>query len=409
MLEVSRGCTQEEWPKENDNEKDSLSAIRDKAALLCKDHLRGAWLSISPQDMIFNKVSGGLSNFLYYCALPEGTESISGEPNQLLLRLYGNMNQERAMETLVTESVIFTLLSESQRGPRLYGVFPGGRLEEYIEARPLTMQELADASISSLIADKVAQIHLMDVPINKQPKWIWQTIERWIKQINDIIASDKVEDNVRDMMNTLEQVNLHDEYIWLKDYLTNVKSPVVFCHNDLQKGNILLKNTKNITDNRKKSMTGKSDFEPDYENLTSESLVLIDFEYCSYNYRGFDLANHFCEWVYDYNNEEPPYFWQMESNQADVKQKEHFVKSYLQSLKKYPEYKPQPEDDLDFIMKEIEAFTMVCHFFWVLWSVVNSADSDICFDYWSFGEVRLQAYYRQKEKVLAEIENKKSS
>lgn len=56
MLEVSRGCTQEEWPKENDSEKDSLSAIRDKAAKLCRDHLRGAWLSISPQDMIFNKV-----------------------------------------------------------------------------------------------------------------------------------------------------------------------------------------------------------------------------------------------------------------------------------------------------------------------------------------------------------------
>lgn len=40
------------------------------------------------------------------------------------------------------------------------------------------MQELTDASISSLVADKVAQIHLMDVPINKQPKWLWQTMER---------------------------------------------------------------------------------------------------------------------------------------------------------------------------------------------------------------------------------------
>lgn len=60
-------------------------------------------------------------------------EATNSEPVRLLLRLYGNANQDRAMENLITESVIFTLLSESQRGPRLYGVFPGGRLEEYIE------------------------------------------------------------------------------------------------------------------------------------------------------------------------------------------------------------------------------------------------------------------------------------
>ena len=37
-------------------------------------------------------------------------------------------------------------------------------------------------------------------------------------------------------------------------------------------------------------------------------LALIDFEYCSYNYRAFDLANHFMEWTYDYTIEEFPHF-----------------------------------------------------------------------------------------------------
>lgn len=26
-------------------------------------------------------------------------------------------------------------------------------------------------------------------------------------------------------------------------------------------------------------------------------LLLIDYEYANYNYRGFDIGNHFCEWV----------------------------------------------------------------------------------------------------------------
>ena len=39
-----------------------------------------------------------------------------------------------------------------------------------------------------------------------------------------------------------------------------------------------------------------------------EKLVIIDFEYCSYNYRGFDVANHFCEWMYDYTFDKYPKF-----------------------------------------------------------------------------------------------------
>lgn len=76
--------------------------------------------------------SGGLSNLLYYCALPTDKKTLNNEPSRVLLRIYGQVNGERALETLITESVIFTLLSESQKGPRLFGVFPGGRLEEYI-------------------------------------------------------------------------------------------------------------------------------------------------------------------------------------------------------------------------------------------------------------------------------------
>lgn len=33
----------------------------------------------------------------------------------------------------IQESVVFSILSERKIGPRLYAVFPGGRLEEYIQ------------------------------------------------------------------------------------------------------------------------------------------------------------------------------------------------------------------------------------------------------------------------------------
>ena len=65
---------------------------------------------------------------------------------------------------------------------------------------------------------------------------------------------------------------------------------MVFCHNDVQAGNILVRHEPGNADER---------------------LMLIDFEYCGYNYRAFDIANHFSEWMYDYTNKKYPYFFSM--------------------------------------------------------------------------------------------------
>ena len=79
-----------------------------------------------------NIYSGGMSNFLFYCALPAMAKPKQGEPSRVLVRFYGQIHGEGALEALLTESVIFTLLSERKLGPKLHGVFPGGRLEEFI-------------------------------------------------------------------------------------------------------------------------------------------------------------------------------------------------------------------------------------------------------------------------------------
>lgn len=107
--------------------------------------------------------SGGLSNFLYYVALPDNADNnnetaqaaaalpsqprtgkrlrkdaascgrqLTTEPKEVLLRIYGQMHGEQAMETVLTDTVVFTLLSERKLGPKLHGIFPGGRIEQYI-------------------------------------------------------------------------------------------------------------------------------------------------------------------------------------------------------------------------------------------------------------------------------------
>ena len=51
-----------------------------------------------------------------------------------------------------------------------------------------------------------------------------------------------------------------------------------------------------------------------------EKLVIIDFEYCSYNYRGFDVANHFCESMYDYTVEKYPKFSYIAADMPSVEE-----------------------------------------------------------------------------------------
>lgn len=93
----------------------------------------------------------------------EEDEKRNNVPKEVLLRVYGQIHGERALESLITESVIFTLLSERGLGPKLHGVFPGGRIEEYIKARPLSVMELSNEKLSRQIAQKMAAIHTMEV------------------------------------------------------------------------------------------------------------------------------------------------------------------------------------------------------------------------------------------------------
>lgn len=85
------------------------------------------------------------------------------EPKEVLIRVYGQTHGEHALEALITESVVFTLLSERGLGPKLHGIFPGGRIEQYINARPLLNKELANEKLSIKIAQKMAAIHEMEV------------------------------------------------------------------------------------------------------------------------------------------------------------------------------------------------------------------------------------------------------
>ncbi len=53
--------------------------------------------------------------------------------------------------------------------------------------------------------------------------------------------------------------------------------------------------------------------------------MLIDYEYASYNYPIFDIANYICETEFDYDITEPPYFRVTPSKMEDFHKQIRFI------------------------------------------------------------------------------------
>ncbi|XP_017052550.1 choline kinase A2 isoform X2 [Drosophila ficusphila] len=529
-------------------QKATLEEIRHAAARICRDYLTGRWKVVTPENLVVKRISGGLSNFLYYVSLPDlddldelveqqqqlqananvsvgkdviatatlsnnspvftrddvveaksvGVTSLSTElasndndndddedddddaatsakqahkrqrfdsdsrdssslkrlhapkqePREVLLRIYGQTHGDHALESMITESVVFALLSERNFGPKLHGIFPGGRIEQYIPARALTTAELAEQRILMKVAEKMGEIHSLNIPMSKEPDWIWNCMERWVSGLGSIVKGNiKSEPKSLALEKQMELMRTFDyvqEIAWMRSVIEEGDYPVVFCHNDLQEGNILLRQPpaghnertplesisslrSNFDETLGDSLDGNSNIsEPETNKSHSVSpspcpeldttndsaldasftvdnepdLIIIDFEYCAYNYRGYDLANHFIEWTFDYTNPQFPYFYHNASNCATVQQRRDFIVNYLKKYHDDENYNPTGQE-LDKVDAEIQFFTMLSHLFWSLWSVIN-VTSAIEFGYWEYGIARILEYQKLKAAYLSQ-------
>lgn len=365
---------------------------RRKAYLWCREFLHGAWKSLAEDDFHITIIRGGLSNKLFLCSLPDSVDTVGDEPRSVLLRLYGAIlqmscnkgdsrqsnkeNHLQGAEAMVLESVMFAILAERELGPKLYGIFPQGRLEQYVPSRKLDTCELSDPSISAEVAEKMAKFHGMRMPFNKEPKWLFGTMDKYLSQVMRLNFTR--ESHLR-RFNCLLSYNLPQEMDKLKSLLESTHSPVVFCHNDCQEGNVLLLKGRQSSDKQK--------------------LMLIDFEYSSYNYRGFDIGNHFCEWMYDYNCEEFPFFKVNAQAYPTKAQQLHFIESYLrESDRGFDNLSEEDQMKLkEELHIEVNRFSLASHFFWGLWSIIQARLSTIKFGYLEYAQARFDAYFQQKK------------
>jgi len=362
--------------------------VREKAHQLCQEYLQGRWNTVGPHQLVIRQISGGLSNLVFYVGLPKGCDTLGREPPFILLRLFGELGSGPVQQyRLITETVVYTMLAERNLGPRLFGVFPGGRLEEFIPGHPLTSLEMRSPEFSTQIARNVALVHSLEVPVSKEPTWLGDTLRSYVDKLSPI-RPENVPREERDHAVNIATWDLRYEVDWLMNLLKLFNCPVVFSHNDINTGNILVREDG-------------SDWDP---------VVFIDYEFAAYNYRAYDIANHFNEWMYDYGRKDFPYYYRNTEKYPSQKEQERWVKMYLktyveqQQLQQENNQGASQENIINHceesdILKEVTVFSLASHLLWTLWSLKQGQTSSIPFAYYSFAKDKLEDYSEHKAKI----------
>ena len=196
--------------------------------------------------------------------------------------------------------------------------------------------EIAVPSISNKIARRLAHVHQLEVPIWKEPDYLCDALERWLHQLIAIPSAHSTFD-LPDAYGdhapkTLSIKDIENEIEHLRQRISRSTSKVAFCHNDLQEGNILLPKASSGNIRLPVSDEGAATNSLSAFNPHDPRLVLIDFEYASYNYRGFDFANHFVEYSINYDIDEAPYYEIHPEDVPGVDRMREFMLSYVKEL-----------------------------------------------------------------------------
>lgn len=211
-----------------------------------------------------------MTNAVFFISSP----SIPGV-RTVLLRIYGPssgalISRPRELHTL------HVLSSQYHIGPRIYGTFENGRLEEYFESTTLTAADLRDPTISRWIGARMAELHSVDIeavedtsPETRGEGKGWEigatkNVRTWLDIAVEVLQLPNVPSSVKEELNIdafREEWNAY--IVWLKEKDDrNAGSRRVFAHNDAQYGNLLrVKNLKEgLPDHRQVSFSGSTQY-----------------------------------------------------------------------------------------------------------------------------------------------------
>ncbi|KAF7982270.1 hypothetical protein HWV62_29517 [Athelia sp. TMB] len=346
---------------------------------------------IDPSSVKVFKTSGSFTNAVFFVSCP----STPLLPT-LLLRIYGTSSS-----CLVSHPrelhILHTLSSRYHIGPRVYGTFGNGRVEEYFDSTTLTALDLRDSDISRWIGACMSELHCVDIeavqgalPLTGGEGKGWeigaeQNARTWINPAREVLALPAVPDTTRAELDIDGFFALWEKYMrWLEVFETQAgASKRVFAHNDLQYGNLL-------------RLTRVQAGMPEHHQI-----IIVDLEYASPNPAAFDIANHFHEWTVDYHSAHPHLI--DPARYPSLRERRNFYQGYMSRSSMLPQALSEEVlgRELEKMDCQVRAWSPASHAMWALWGIVQARDilkrggGESEFDYIGYSKCRLEGFRRE--------------
>jgi len=354
---------------------------------------------VTSQLTKITKVSGSLTNAVFFVSCP-----LVPSCPVLLLRIYGPSSG--ALISRPSElQTLHVLSSQYHIGPRVYGTFENGRLEEYFESSALAASELRDPKISSWIGARMAELHQVDISVVAAPECLTSTgqlkeshiaakrnVKQWLIPAREVLALPSVPDDVRRELDLTKFEAEWKAYMrWLEEMEKREgTSRRVFAHNDTQYGNLLklVNPVGDLAEHRR--------------------IIVVDFEYAAPNPAAFDIANHFHEWTANYHGPTPHIL--DPSLYPTIQQRCNFYKAYLSHSTSSVMAKLPPNSDLfdqsfeaqmTILEYQVRMWSPASHAMWAVWGIVQAReglegkDGEPEFDYVGYARCRMNSFRRE--------------
>ncbi|XP_070569900.1 ethanolamine kinase 1-like isoform X7 [Ptychodera flava] len=259
--------------------------------------------------------------------------------DMVLIRIYGH-NSELVIDR-AKEIDTFQVLFKAKCGPELYCCFNNGICYQYIPGETIDSDMVKSEKIYPLVAHKMAQMHTIKPEDgSKIPNaGLFPKMTRWYQNIPKEFEDEETNRRFKENIPNYDQLGKELEELETK--LVQLNSPTVFCHNDLVLANIV------------------------YDEQTS--LHVVDFD--NYPHKELQL-----KWLKKYLSD----WYTMSGVNKHVTDK-----------------------DVEKLYVVVNKFALAAHFFWGLWTLIQSVHSTVDFDFLGYGIQKFGEYFRRKEEFLA--------
>lgn len=330
-----------------------------------------SWSKVDANELELKRMPGGQENYTFLCSVNKEKNSDFEGPFKLIMKIHG-ANKRIKKHMIFKDNLVTSVMSALKMGPHVHGVFDLGRVEHFIPCLPLTQEEMKVPNHGVGLARKIAAFHFLNFPFAKQP-------EAYYNQLNadlEAIYNQKFE-TPDEYHEKYINFNIKHEFNELLKFAKSLKSPVVFCHNDIFFGNIL--------------------------KLKDNDLMLIDYEDSSYNYRGYDIGAYFSSFMFNsVNNDSYPYFSYYQDAFPNQDDQVTFVNAYIDEYKKRVNKESKESEELlenlntDQLLLEGRTFACLFHLGSGIWGKTYASITKDDYGFKDWAIKRCEAYFHLK-------------